>query len=539
MKISTILDKIDENQLFVPAFQREFVWSRENVKQLISSLIKEYPTGTILTWETNNPPELKGEWKYTSSQGAIKLILDGQQRITSLYFLVRNKIPPYYKEDEIKKDPRGLYVKIDQNPVDLQYYKAKTMDNNPCWINISDVFQRNVRSKDIVRAMENKGIEVSRELDDLIDDNFKKIENILERDFAEQTIPVKASLKEAIDIFYIVNASGVNLTDAELALAQISGYWPEARSLFKEKLSELKKEGFTFELDFIVYILLAISHHIGSDMTKLHDSSNKSKIQNIWQIISSDTLDYVLNLLKQYCHIESRKEINYVYALIPMIAFVFKNNNRLSDVQIKQMIRWFLYSQIKERYLSQLGSKLDRDIKIIYENAEPFKVLIDEIQSERHLQIKAEDFIGKMVTNPLFNLMKMYFKSVNAVCLGTGSGLSKNIGKKYELDNDHIFPWAKLRDAGYDKSSTFKYALAQELTNRELLVASENRWRKSDTSAHEYLSEVKQRFPYALELQCIPDDEELWNIERYEDFLQKRREMLSEKLNSFIEQFNI
>lgn len=539
MKISTILDKIDENQLFVPAFQREFVWSRENVKQLISSLIKEYPTGTILTWETNNPPELKGEWKYTSSQGAIKLILDGQQRITSLYFLVRNKIPPYYKEDEIKKDPRGLYVKIDQNPVDLQYYKAKTMDNNPCWINISDVFQRNVRSKDIVRAMENKGIEVSRELDDLIDDNFKKIENILERDFAEQTIPVKASLKEAIDIFYIVNASGVNLTDAELALAQISGYWPEARSLFKEKLSELKKEGFTFELDFIVYILLAISHHIGSDMTKLHNSSNKSKIQNIWQIISSDTLDYVLNLLKQYCHIESRKEINYVYALIPMIAFVFKNNNRLSDVQIKQMIRWFLYSQIKERYLSQLGSKLDRDIKIIYENAEPFKVLIDEIQSERHLQIKPEDFIGKMVTNPLFNLMKMYFKSVNAVCLGTGSGLSKNIGKKYELDNDHIFPWAKLRDAGYDKSSTFKYALAQELTNRELLVASENRWRKSDTSAHEYLSEVKQRFPYALELQCIPDDEELWNIERYEDFLQKRREMLSEKLNSFIEQFNI
>lgn len=539
MKISTILDKIDENQLFVPAFQREFVWSRENVKQLILSLIKEYPTGTILTWETNNPPELKGEWKYTSSQGAIKLILDGQQRITSLYFLVRNKIPPYYKEDEIKKDPRGLYVKIDQNPVDLQYYKAKTMDNNPCWINISDVFQRNVRSKDVVRAMENKGIEVSRELDDLIDDNFKKIENILERDFAEQTIPVKASLKEAIDIFYIVNASGVNLTDAELALAQISGYWPEARSLFKEKLSELKKEGFTFELDFIVYILLAISHHIGSDMTKLHDSSNKAKIQNIWQIISSDTLDYVLNLLKQYCHIESRKEINYVYALIPMIAFVFKNNNRLSDVQIKQMIRWFLYSQIKERYLSQLGSKLDRDIKIIYENAEPFKVLIDEIQSERHLQIKAEDFIGKMVTNPLFNLMKMYFKSVNAVCLGTGSGLSKNIGKKYELDNDHIFPWAKLRDAGYDKSSTFKYALAQELTNRELLVASENRWRKSDTSAHEYLSEVKQRFPYALELQCIPDDEELWNIERYEDFLQKRREMLSEKLNSFIEQFNI
>jgi hypothetical protein len=52
-------------------------------------------------------------------------------------------------------------------------------------------------------------------------------------------IPVKATIKEAIDIFYIVNASGVNLTDAELALAQISGYWAQARQLFKQNFRNL------------------------------------------------------------------------------------------------------------------------------------------------------------------------------------------------------------------------------------------------------------------------------------------------------------
>jgi len=57
---------------------------------------------------------------------------------------------------------------------------------------------------------------------DKIEDNYSKVEKILDREFVEQVIPVKASLREAIDIFYIVNASGVNLTDAELALAQIS-----------------------------------------------------------------------------------------------------------------------------------------------------------------------------------------------------------------------------------------------------------------------------------------------------------------------------
>ncbi len=56
MKIRHILDKIDENQLFVPAFQREYVWKRDNVKNLINSLIKEYPTGTMLPGRQIIPP---------------------------------------------------------------------------------------------------------------------------------------------------------------------------------------------------------------------------------------------------------------------------------------------------------------------------------------------------------------------------------------------------------------------------------------------------------------------------------------------------
>ena len=55
----------------------------------------------MLTWETNHPPELKGKWKYNDNQGAVKLILDGQQRITTLYMLIRGDLPPYYKPEEI------------------------------------------------------------------------------------------------------------------------------------------------------------------------------------------------------------------------------------------------------------------------------------------------------------------------------------------------------------------------------------------------------------------------------------------------------
>jgi len=138
VKISTILDKVDENQLFVPAFQREYVWKRDDAKQLIDSLIKEYPTGTMLTWETANPPELKGPHKYNERQGAVKLLLDGQQRVTTLYMLIRGKIPPYYTPPEILNDTRGLYVNLETR--ELSYYMKTKMENNPLWQNITDVF---------------------------------------------------------------------------------------------------------------------------------------------------------------------------------------------------------------------------------------------------------------------------------------------------------------------------------------------------------------------------------------------------------------
>ena len=313
MRISTILDKIDENQLYVPAFQREYVWKRDDAKLLVDSLVKEYPTGTMLTWETANPPELKGPHRYDAKQGAVRILLDGQQRITTLYMLIRGKIPPYYKAPEITNDTRGLYVNIET--LELLYYMRTRMENNPVWQDITDIFLHKVRTKDIVKELEARGEKVDRSRDDRIDDNMRKVENILERDFPEQTIPVKAKLREAIDIFYKVNASGVALTDAELALAQISGYWPQARDVFKKNLSALAQNGFVFRLDFIVYALLACLYHIGSDMRKLHGDENNDLVRNAWNRLATQVLDYVVNLLRTHAFVDHTDEINSIYAL--------------------------------------------------------------------------------------------------------------------------------------------------------------------------------------------------------------------------------
>jgi len=532
MKINQILDKIDENQLFVPAFQREYVWKREDAKDLISSLIRNYPTGTMLTWETNSPPELKGNWQYDSRQGAIKIILDGQQRITTLYLLIRNKIPLYYKEMEILNDPRGLYVNI--NNFDLQYYKKTIMDSDPYWVNVTDIFQKKIKERDIIRGLQDKGIDLKREEEDRIYDNFRAVDIIPDKEFLEQSIPIKASLKEAIDIFYIVNASGVNLTDAELALAQISGYWPKAREVFKKKLEILKEKGFNFKLDFIIYCLLGILYNLGSDMTKLHLSDNEEKLREVWKQLDEKILDYVVNLLRSQAYVDHSKEINSVYALIPIVAYIFKKGKEsLTQTEIKKIIKWFYYSQIRQRYISQLPQKLDKDLGIVARSENPFDEMLNGIKLERPLEISPDEFEGVGISNALYSMMRWYFKSENAVCLTTGIGIRQNMGKKYMLEWDHIFPYSVLKENGYNVNNRRKYSLAQEITNRVILTQLANRG-KSDKQAKDYLKIVKQKYPQALKLQCIPEDESLWELDRFEDFLSARRKILANELNNFL-----
>ncbi len=533
MKISNILDKVDEHQLFVPAFQREYVWRRDDAKELIDSLIKEYPTGTMLLWETGSPPELKGPHKYDAKQGAVRILLDGQQRVTTLYMLIRGSIPPYYTLPEITHDTRGLYVNLET--LELAYYQKQKMAKDPLWQNITDVFQSKVSAFELGDQLTAAGKDAGTKVLKMLNENINAVHRIKDRDFPEQTIPVKATVREAINIFYKVNASGVALTDAELALAQISGYWPQARDLFKAKLALLEKQGFVFRLDWLMYVLLGCLHHAGSDMRKLHGEENKATLQDAWHRLDTQVLDYVVNLMRSSAYVDHTAEINSIYALVPIVVHCFdKKGSHLTDAEIKKLVKWFYYAQIRARYTSQLPQKLDRDLRTIELSNQPFDDLLQVIVEEGgRLEVMPYEFEGRAIQHPLFGMVRWYLKSRGAVCFTTGVTLRQNMGKKYQLELDHIFPYSRLKVAGYGHGNHVKYALAQEFTNRAILTQVANRT-KATMEAEDYLADVATRFPKALELQCVPSDPKLWAIDRYQDFLAARRELLATQLTEFL-----
>lgn len=94
MKISTILDHIDSGHMALPEFQRGYVWNRDQVRGLFDSLYRRHPVGGLLVWATESKTAAhRGDGPLAA--GVVKLLLDGQQRMTSLYGVVRGKAPKF------------------------------------------------------------------------------------------------------------------------------------------------------------------------------------------------------------------------------------------------------------------------------------------------------------------------------------------------------------------------------------------------------------------------------------------------------------
>ena len=255
MKIDDLLNEIRNQDLVLPEFQREYVWSLEQAKQLMVSLSRSYPVGSLLLWKTNNPPELKNIDKLPDMFGTVKILLDGQQRLTTLYMLITGEVPRFYNDAEIENDPRKLFVNIYN--LDFQYYQPSRMSGDSYWQRVVDCFDLN-KEINVFQIAQDKSIvegENSMKLAQQLMNNLNQIKTIKNFDIPEQIVPSKANLNQSIDIFDRVNSQGTKLTEAELALTHMVAKWPVARREIKNKIEDCASLGFEFSLTFMTRAL--------------------------------------------------------------------------------------------------------------------------------------------------------------------------------------------------------------------------------------------------------------------------------------------
>ncbi len=528
MEITELMFNIRKMDLVLPEFQREYVWSREQAKQLLVSLFREFPTGSLLFWKTDKPPEAKNTTIPPDKIGSTLVILDGQQRLTTLYLFTQDEIPPYYRAEDIKRDPRDLY--FDLNTGDFQYYQVTRMRNNPTWVPVTECFNGAVNPVDIANEKaseeQNLGILIERYYD-----NLNQLKGIRKRTYPIQIVPATASVDDAIDVFDRVNSLGTPLSEAELALAHITGKWPQARQVMKDKIRELENKHFAFDLTFMVRCLTAVVNGRAIFET-IHDTPAE-ELKLGWELLSS-ILDYLVTILAGHANIHSTEDLNTNNVLVPAVAYLAKHDLQFnSDRNMRHFIHWLYAASIWSRYTSQTDQRLDHDIAIMQRTRTPWRELVDAIIDQRgRIEVKASDLEGRSTRHPLYRMTYVLAKSQGALDWFNGIPLDANPGGSYAVHSHHIFPRSLLYSerGGYTSENHLHKKVVNEIANRAFLTGTSN-VSLGNTEPAEYLPEVADKYPGALKKQFIPTDPALWELEHYEDFLAARRMLIADAIN--------
>jgi hypothetical protein len=525
-EIGSLLDKVESNEIVLPEFQREFVWRKDQAKELVKSLYTGYPIGSLLIWVTEQPPEIKNDAVDREQYGLFKVLLDGQQRLTVLYMLVKDDIPPYYTSSEIRHDPRDLYFNLDSG--EFKYENKSTRDN-PEWAKITEIFNDGVNAWDIAREKVGDNSDEIGSKAEHYHDQIKQLERIKSRPLPLEELPKSADVHQAIDLFDRVNSQGTDLGDAELALAHMSAQWPYIRREMKKKQSELADKGFSFDLDFYVKCIVAV---VSGTMTysKVYDT-DRSVLEDKWDQIE-EILDYLVNFLKNEGHIPNSSYITTRAALIPLIAYLSMNDIRLDSTEKNNFLKWLYVAMMWSRYGRSTDTTLEKDLSLL-NNESPTEELIAEIEDNRggQLEVRSSDFDGRGKRSKRFyNMVRIVTRANEPVDWKTGEPLKGS----YNLESHHIFPKSQLYDELYDSSNHMGQKRVNEIANRAFITSRGNHEIFTDLP-EDYLPEVQSDYPEAFDKQFIPENPELWKLENYEDFLAKRRELLAEAVNDFID----
>ena len=133
-KLSAILDQVDAGTVLLPEFQRGYVWNRDQVRGLMRSLYKGYPIGALLVWETDAAHQaVRGA---AAATGTRSLLLDGQQRVTTLYGVVRGTPPAFFEGD--LEAFRNLRFNVETEA--FEFYGPVKMKDDPLWVDVTALF---------------------------------------------------------------------------------------------------------------------------------------------------------------------------------------------------------------------------------------------------------------------------------------------------------------------------------------------------------------------------------------------------------------
>ncbi|MBP9092221.1 DUF262 domain-containing protein [bacterium] len=550
--VEELVCMIERGELRLPEMQRQYVWGAPRVRDLLDSLYRGYPSGTILLWETDEDVALQDFAVTQANYPYRRLLLDGQQRLTSLAAVIRGQpvmVRGRKKPLEIlfnleHPDDLSVITEVDEadddddregdNDSDEDELRqrlnkmtfvvsSKQLESDPRWVKVSEVFATGVNSSFFERA----GISSFKDpRHDKYNARLEQLRAIRKYMYRMDILERKLLYEEVTEIFVRVNSLGAKLRSSDLALAQITAKWRGSLSTFQAFQAECAKNGFDLDLGLHLKNLVVFATHQSRFRTVA--GLRVALLQEAWPV-SVKGMEFAINFLRNNVHIDSPILLSSPFVLVALAYYGHSVNYVISEENEKMLRYWILVSNAKGRY-SRGSSEtlLDQDISGI-RSGEGVKGLIGRLRSQvGRLDISEDELKGRNQRSSLFKTMFLAFKAAGAkdwrssVTIG-----SKHAGSEHKLQFHHLFPKGRLRENTQQRD-------IDDISNLAFISGRENQ-KIGDALPSTYIPKaIEQAGLASFQAQCIPTSSDLLSVENYQDFLLERRRLICERLNEFL-----
>lgn len=395
--VEELVGMIERGELRLPEMQRRYVWRSTRVRDLLDSLYRGYPSGSILLWVTDEDVPLQ-EFaldQHGNPYQSTRLLLDGQQRLTSLAAVIRGQpvsvrgrrrpieilfnldhpekleiVTEVNEDGERSKEDEQERIEDEADSTDDELQRrfnrmtfvvsTRKLEQLPQWVKVSDVFKTDSDRPFLKRA----GI---TDLDDPRAEKYNQrlahlraVRKYVYRvDILERTL----SYDEVTEIFVRVNSLGAKLRSSDLALAQITAKWRGALKILQEYQQQCGATG--FELDLGLHLKNLVSFATGQSRFRTVGGLSEATLRDTWKGCVRG-MDFALDFLQSNARLDSPALLSSPFLLVTLGYYGHLKNYEISAEEARELRRWLLVANAKGRY-SRGSSEtiLDQDLSIL------------------------------------------------------------------------------------------------------------------------------------------------------------------------------
>lgn len=547
--VQQAMSMIHNRELLIPAFQREFVWDAVRVENLFDSIMKGYPISSMLFWNVTAdnfssfdfydflPSCIYGvanrNQKVVSFTKPFCAVLDGQQRLTSLYLGLYGTYAYHMRYhswtvDEKNYPSRKLYLNLTKKLNEEEGQKT---------YNFAFLSEEDTQKRDVYRANGELWMRVGvvmqitrvnafcreHELSDEESDVLEQLcDALCKKPIINYYLETSVEPKQAVNIFVRINSGGKALSISDILQSITINGWTvkNAREQFQNLIDKVQSLGFNISHDYILKSFLCLFHSSVKFQINSFDTEFLRKTEAKWDEVKEATLS-LFTLLRNYGF--TNGTLKSYNATLPILCYLYWNGKYSNFATLKMyeadrllIKKWLMKNLILRSFGSSADSTLQAAIKCLRSQG---TFPSDEVQEHIGMRFTIDDsFVEELLKvqkdDPYaFSILSLLYPDANYA-------LTK-------FDKDHLHPGSRFNE--YKKlGGTHDWPEYNSIVNLQLLEESRNQ-SKNDAYLKDWVdSEVKLRSNLYVET-YIPVDCSL-KLADFDTFYDKRKVLLAKKL---------